>query len=261
MTAPAEPTAAPAVAPDEPTAVPTSDPDLGPAPADPTRRSGAPRQEGAEKLVTWGQCVRFFSTKATVRIVTPLLALFVVLRIREGDWSYHDALAVIAILGLQPFTEWAIHVYLLHRKPRTLRSGRVIDLHAARKHRYHHLHPTDPHTSFVPLVDLAVLGALVMAAFWLIARTHGAFLTACIVGFAVLLTYEWTHFLIHTAYKPKGRYYRSIWRAHRLHHYKNEHYWMGVTVNLADHVLGTFPDKSEVPNSPTARTLGVEPVG
>ena len=74
----------------------------------------------------------------------------------------------------------------------------------------------------------------------------------------MLLTYEWTHFLIHTAYKPKRRYYRYIWRAHRLHHFKNEHFWMGVTVHLADHVLGTFPQKSEVENSPTARTLGID---
>ncbi|MEZ5143220.1 MAG: sterol desaturase family protein [Acidimicrobiales bacterium] len=224
------------------------------------RRTG-PRPEGAEKLVTLGQCARFFSSKATVRIVTPLLVLFVVLRLREGDWTFHDVLAVVAILGLQPFTEWVIHVGVLHLKPKTLRSGRVIDLHAAKKHRFHHLHPTDPHTSFVPLADLAVLGLAIMGVFWLVARTHGAFLTACIVGFGMLLTYEWTHFLIHTAYKPKGRYYRYIWRAHRWHHYRNEHYWMGVTVHVADHLLGTFPDKSEVPSSPTARTLGVEPAG
>ena len=35
----------------------------------------------------------------------------------------------------------------------------------------------------------------------------------------------------------------------------------GVTVHLADHVLGTFPQKSDVENSPTARTLGIDPEG
>ena len=74
----------------------------------------------------------------------------------------------------------------------------------------------------------------------------------------MLLTYEWTHHLIHSSYRPRHRYYRSIWRAHRLHHYRNEHYWFGVTVNLADHVLRTFPARDEVPLSPTARSLGTE---
>jgi sterol desaturase/sphingolipid hydroxylase (fatty acid hydroxylase superfamily) len=74
----------------------------------------------------------------------------------------------------------------------------------------------------------------------------------------MLFAYEWTHYLIHTSYRPKRRFYRYIWRAHRLHHFKNEHYWFGVTVHLADHVLRTFPAKEAVETSPTARTLGVE---
>jgi hypothetical protein len=42
-----------------------------------------------------------------------------------------------------------------------------------------------------------------------------------------------------------------------LHHYRNEKYWFGVTIHLADHVLRTFPHKEEVPVSATAFTLGV----
>ena len=49
----------------------------------------------------------------------------------------------------------------------------------------------------------------------------------------------------------------SLERAHRLHHYRNENYWMGVTNHLGDHVLGTFPNKDDVPVSPTAKTLGI----
>jgi sterol desaturase/sphingolipid hydroxylase (fatty acid hydroxylase superfamily) len=70
------------------------------------------------------------------------------------------------------------------------------------------------------------------------------------------------HFLIHSTYRPKGWYYRYIYRAHRLHHFRNENYWFGVTVHLGDHVLRTFPGKDDVPVSATAFTLGVEqPVG
>jgi hypothetical protein len=49
--------------------------------------------------------------------------------------------------------------------------------------------------------------------------------------------------------------YRSIWRSHRLHHFKNERFWHGVTNNISDRVLGTFPDQREVRRSRTARTL------
>ena len=67
--------------------------------------------------------------------------------------------------------------------------------------------------------------------------------------------------MIHTAYVPRTWVYRSIWRNHRLHHFKNEHFWHGVTQNLSDLVLGTNPDQREVPRSKTARTLGAGPTG
>jgi hypothetical protein len=80
-------------------------------------------------------------------------------------------------------------------------------------------------------------------------------LTAGLTGFSMLLVYEWTHFLIHTTYQPRTKTYRRIWRAHRWHHFRNEHYWFGVTIHTADRLLGTYPDKEAVELSPTARTL------
>ena len=70
-----------------------------------------------------------------------------------------------------------------------------------------------------------------------------------------LFRYEWSHFLIHTPYVPRTRWYRAIWRNHRLHHFKHEGYWMGVSSNLGDRVLGTNPDQRTVQRSATARTL------
>jgi sterol desaturase/sphingolipid hydroxylase (fatty acid hydroxylase superfamily) len=74
----------------------------------------------------------------------------------------------------------------------------------------------------------------------------------------MLSVYEWTHFLIHSSYRPRRSVYRAIWRAHRLHHFRNERYWFGVTMHLGDRVLGTYPAKDAVPASLTARTLGVD---
>ena len=83
-------------------------------------------------------------------------------------------------------------------------------------------------------------------------------LTGIAFAYLGLFRYEWSHFLIHTPYVPKTRWYRTIWRNHRLHHFKHEGYWMGVSSNLGDRLLGTNPDQRSIAKSPTARTLGVE---
>ena len=47
-----------------------------------------------------------------------------------------------------------------------------------------------------------------------------------------------------------------MWRNHRLHHYKNEHYWFTVTsAGTADRLLGTYPDPAEVRTSKTVKNL------
>ena len=70
------------------------------------------------------------------------------------------------------------------------------------------------------------------------------------------LLYEWTHYLIHSDYRPKNRVYKAVWRNHRLHHYKNEHYWFTVTTTAtADRLFGTYPDPTSVPTSKTAKNL------
>ena len=72
----------------------------------------------------------------------------------------------------------------------------------------------------------------------------------------MLLAYEWTHYVIHSDYKPRTRAYKAIWRNHRLHHYKSEHYWFSVTTSgTSDRLFGTHPDPATVSTSPTAKDL------
>ena len=74
--------------------------------------------------------------------------------------------------------------------------------------------------------------------------------------YALMFGYEWTHYLVHSDYRPRTRAYRAVWRNHRLHHYKNEHYWFTVTTaGTADRLFGTYPDPESVPTSPTAKNL------
>jgi hypothetical protein len=74
--------------------------------------------------------------------------------------------------------------------------------------------------------------------------------------YGIKFGYEWTHYLIHSDYKPKSKWYRGVWRNHRLHHYKNEHYWFTVTTaGTADRLFGTYPDPATVKSSKTVKAL------
>ena len=103
--------------------------------------------------------------------------------------------------------------------------------------------------------------ALGVVAWRMVLPTTALFMTAITWTMLSLLTYEWIHFLTHTSYKPKGRVYKRQWRLHRLHHFKNEHYWYGVSMLGADRPLHTAPRPEAVKKSDTCRTLGIDDVG
>ena len=198
--------------------------------------------------------LRFFRSQTPPRIEAAAVVVAVAARVAVGSWEAGELVVVGALLGIQPFFEWVFHVYVLHYRPITI-LGRTIDFELARKHREHHADPTLTALVFVPVGSL--LRALAIAAVLLlvVAPSTGAALTAITTAAALLLAYEWTHYLIHSAYRPQTRVFRAIWRAHRLHHYKNEQYWFGVTSPTADYVLRTYPAVGDVATSPTARDL------
>jgi fatty acid hydroxylase family protein len=207
---------------------------------------------------------REFLRKGSPWVIGGGVLALLILRAAIGDITWRDPVAVAAMLAIYPFGEWAIHVYLLHAKPVRVR-GRDFETVAARAHRAHHRDPTDLdmvllywwQAAFLMVVAVPLtigLGAVVVT---LAAGPIplGALVSAAIAGYCMVFVYEWTHFLIHTAYRPRSRAYKTIWRNHRLHHFKNEHFWHGITNNLSDRVLGTNPAAREVPKSETARTL------
>lgn len=215
----------------------------------------ASRPAPQERQTLRGAAAVFFRY-GSPQLITAVLAAGLAGRIAMGGWSWWDLLGPGIVLALQPFTEWTIHVFLLHFRPRTF--GRVrVDPLVSRKHRAHHADPKDLQLVFIPMP--VVLGLVAgLAAICLAALPLERGVTTLVGAYAVLFTYEWTHYLIHSAYRPRHALFRYIWRAHRNHHFRNEHYWFGVTVHFADHLLGTFPEKTAVAVSPTARTLGVD---
>ena len=226
----------------------------------------------ARRGARWGRDVktlsaarREFARKRSPWMIAGAIVVVGIVRLALGDFSWRDLVAVAAMLVVYPFGEWAIHVYLLHMKPVRI-AGRRVEPPAARDHRQHHEQPNDltlillAEKELAQLLLLAVpatvaLGALIVG---LLAGPVpiGPLVSAVLAGYCAIFVYEWTHFLIHTAHRPRSRYFRAVWRNHRLHHFKNEHYWHGITNNLSDRVLGTNPDARAVSKSETARTLG-----
>jgi hypothetical protein len=208
--------------------------------------------------LTLGGAFRIFIRTFSAKWLGLAFVVAVATRIALGGWRWWDLGIAGIVLGMQPFTEWLIHVFVLHAKPKQVGSVKIDGL-LARKHRQHHANPKIIGLVLVPRRALITSVLTAVPLYWLITGMNWRLaVTWLVVAYGMFLTYEWVHFLIHSSYKPKRWYYRYIYKAHRLHHFRNEHYWYGVTVHLADHVLRTFPEKDAVPVSETAFTLGVD---
>ena len=198
-----------------------------------------------------------------VRHPSPLILLAALLaagsaRLALGGWSALDGLPALGLLVYWPFQEWLIHVFLLHARPFHL-LGRRFDLAVARKHRAHHADPETPALVFIPLGSYVLSLPLVAVLWWALTPRLELALTGATLHFLLALRYEWLHFLIHTRYRPRTAWFRRLWRNHRLHHFRNERHWYGVSLLGADRVLGTGGEESSVPFSPSCRTLEARP--
>ncbi len=188
-----------------------------------------------------------------------LVAAFVVVRSFLGPLRWTDLAVAFTFLAFEPLIEWLVHAWVLHARPSQV-LGRTFELSATRGHRRHHEDPLDLSLVFVPVWVLVWLAPSLTVGLFVLVRPAHLAATALATGAATLLAYEWTHYLIHTSYRPRRRYYRHLWRHHRLHHYRNEGYWFGVTSAVGDVVLGTCPRGGDVAVSKTVRTLGVTPL-
>jgi hypothetical protein len=213
---------------------------------------GAGRGAGPRSL---REALPVFLAHGSPRILVACLALALATRLRVGAWSAWDLAPVAGLLAFWPVQEWLIHVFILHAKPRAI-LGRRFDGRVPRKHRAHHREPWKLELLFIPMHSFVYSIPLLVALWWLVTPSVPLWLTGVTAHFALALHYEWIHFLVHTRVQPKRAFYRRLWRNHRRHHFKNEHYWFGVTMLSGDRLLRTAPELADVPTSPTARTLG-----
>jgi hypothetical protein len=177
--------------------------------------------------------------------------------------AWGDLVAVVVVVLLLGPVEWVIHRTLLHARP----TNRVAQLLGTRdSHERHHRVPEDldwlllrrPNAigSCLAIVVPLSASAVLVHSFDLVspelARTTAA--SAMVAGLLALAHYEWVHLLVHSKYRPTFRYYAYLDRNHRLHHFRNERYWLGVTVDIGDRLARTLPaDRDAVPLSGTVR--------
>lgn len=208
----------------------------------------------ADSPTSLGAAVHVFMSYRSPQILAMLAGASLLLRLFLGPFTAMDLLVAATPILIWPFLEWFLHRYLLHLQPMQV-FGRTLDFDFARKHRIHHQQPWRPEHIFLPVYVHATLApVLTLGAFWLLPQPGlAATWMAALAGMTLL--YEWTHFIVHSRIKPKSAFAQKLFQNHRLHHFRNEHYWYSFTVPQVDAMFGTAPDATEVPRTPTCRTL------
>jgi hypothetical protein len=202
-----------------------------------------------------GQAWRQFSRHPSPWLIGGFLIASLGYRASLRTFVWPELIVPVALVALFPVIEWVVHVVILHWRPRRV-GGVPVDSLLSRKHRAHHADPRVIPLVFIPWqVELWLLPAYVAVAL-LAFPGHSAGATFLVSVGVLMFSYEWVHFLVHSDYRPRSRAYRAVWRNHRLHHYKNEHYWFTVTSSgTADRLFGTYREAGEVETSPTVRAL------
>lgn len=202
---------------------------------------------------TLAEARREFLKHRSPRILIACLLAALALRLAVGDFTWWNVLPFVAVVVVQPFLEWTLHVFVLHARPKQI-AGHTFDTVVARDHRLHHADPRDIPLIFIPFRwVLYLIGSVLLTG--LLFPDWPMRTSFYVAAFAMAVLYEWSHFLIHTDYKPKTRMYRHLYDNHRWHHYRNENYWFGITSTVGDQVLRTSPRKEDVPVSKTAKNL------
>nr|WP_127530513.1 sterol desaturase family protein [Paenibacillus kobensis] len=150
------------------------------------------------------------------------------------------------------FSEYLTHRFLFHLKaPKNVLFLKILK----RLHYDHHTRPSELKLLFLPvwysLPNLTVFAVL----FYFLFGNFNSTLAFAAGLVAMLLIYEWKHYVAHRPIQPATKLGQWVKRTHLLHHYKNENYWYGVSTPFVDVLFGTLKNEKEVPKSDTVQDL------
>lgn len=166
---------------------------------------------------------------------------------------------VVVILVLHPLAWYVQHRFILHSQ--WAYKLRPLAATWKRLHYDHHQNPTrfegmmGPLRITLPAVAFSCIavGATIGGDwYW-----QGGAALALATGMAALCYHEWTHCLMHLAFKPPWGWLQRMKQRHNEHHYFDEAGNFGVATYLWDRVMDSYYEKGERPlRSPTVFNLG-----
>ena len=130
-------------------------------------------------------------------------------------------------------TEYALHRFAFHYRPRSSRGRRLHFL----AHGIHHLDPADPTRLVMPPVVALLIALPIFALLRLALPAPAALATlgGMILGY---VGYDLTHYYTHHA-RPRSRWGKFVKRYHLAHHHKHWERMFGVSQPLWDLVFRT----------------------
>ena len=178
-------------------------------------------------VIIWLPVAIYFMTRAIISRPNSASPLYLVIGFLLG-------------ILLWSFTEYSLHRFVFHHKPRSIRQERIIFL-------FHGIHHAQPQCKTRLVMPPAVSIPISLVYFGLLSLILGTLLgipqwiwpiySGLTVGY---LAYDLTHYATHHFAMRHG-IFKFLKRYHMQHHYKTPNQRFGVSSPLWDMVFGTYP--------------------
>jgi sterol desaturase/sphingolipid hydroxylase (fatty acid hydroxylase superfamily) len=190
--------------------------------------------------------LEFFTHISPITIIIvwiPIALFFLLQAITTSDGKSWAIIPQGFLVGLfiWTFTEYMLHRFLFHYKPKTPTQEKIFFL-------FHGVHHAQPHIKtrlVMPLPVSIPLALVTYGLFYLVFDTllnAPVWMYAAFFGFMIgYLIYDLNHYATHHLPMKKG-YFKFIKRYHLMHHYQDPNSRFGVSSPLWDYVFKTKPD-------------------
>ena len=159
-----------------------------------------------------------------------------------------------ALIGAAVFfvSEYTTHRFLFHAQP----SKFPFVLKLQHKLHYdHHIDPPKIELLFLPWWFVIPTVLVYYGIFLAIVRNPAVAFSLAFGSMCALFYYEWVHYVAHIPFNPVTPFGRYVKKYHLWHHFKNEHFWYGVTNPSMDFAGATYRDVESVDRSTTVREI------
>ncbi|HTU69989.1 MAG TPA: sterol desaturase family protein [Candidatus Baltobacteraceae bacterium] len=159
-----------------------------------------------------------------------------------------------ALIGAAVFfvSEYTTHRFLFHAQPS--KAPWLLKLQH-RLHYDHHIDPPKLELLFLPLWFVLPTTLLYFGLYAAITRNLPFAFSLAFGSVCALFYYEWVHYVAHIPFTPKTTFGRFVKKYHLWHHFKNEHFWYGVTNPSMDFAGASYRDVEAVERSTTVREI------